>query len=150
MMFVPEFPERAAYPSTIFFTVASLAAFKEILSNLEKICKSHIKLFNTAATALALFCIFHLGACTYAYYDVHTQYNQMLAYVDANRDAEEIVVPFMSLPSWIKVFVGQRTWTDFIFKYAVLRPEPESHRNIMFAQYYGIKKIRIDENLKWE
>jgi len=98
---------------------------------------------------LAVFWIFHLGVCIYSYNDVNKQYNQILAYADANRDADEILVPYMSLPAWIKSLVGQRTWTDFIFKYCILSPELESHRNIMFAQYYGLKKIRIDENLKW-
>ena len=140
MMLVPEFPERSAYPSTIFLIVASLAAFKEILPDIEKICNRHVKIFNKAATALAVVWIFHLGVCTYAYHDVGKQYARIIEYATQNRDADEVVVPFMSLPSWIKNFVGQRTWTDYIFKYAVLRPELESHRNIMFAQYYGLKK----------
>ena len=36
MMCSPEFPERAGFPSTIFLIIASLAALKEILPNLEK------------------------------------------------------------------------------------------------------------------
>ena len=149
MMLVPEFPERAGFSSTIFLIVASLAAFKEILPDIEKFFHKRVKLLNTVTTAFIIFGIFHLGTCTYAYYDVHQQYARIMEYVHKNRDTDEIIVPFMTLPSWVKNFVGQRTWTDFILKSQILNPNPASLRNIMFAQYYEIKKIRVDENLKW-
>ena len=150
MMFIPEFPERAAYPSTIFLIIASLASFKEILPKLEKTFNRRVKIFHTVATVLSVFWIFHISVCTYAYRDVYKQYNCMIEYIMQNRDAEEIVVPVMSLPSWIKSFVGQRTWTDFTLQYGVIRAFPDNYCNVMFAKYYGLKKIRADENLKWE
>ena len=97
-----------------------------------------VNIFDTVATVLIVFWILHISACIYAYRDVYKQYNHI------------IVVPFMSLPSWIKTFVGQRTWTDFTLHYGVIWAVPDNYCNVMFTKYYGLKKIRADENFKWE
>ena len=151
MMFVPLFPQRAGFPSTVFLIPASLAALKEILPSLEIFFDRHLKFFNTVTAGLAIFCIFHISACTYVYYNMHLQLAERWKIINANRDAEELVVPHLVLPSWSETVVGQRTWTRYaLIGGADLYSFVEGNKNIMFAQYYGLKKIRIDENLKLE
>ena len=151
MMFVPLFPQRAGFPSTAFLIPASLAALKEILPSLEIFFDRHLKFFNTVTAGLVIFCIFHMSACTYVYYNMSLQLDERWKIINANRDAEELVVPHLVLPSWSESIVGQRTWTKFVLiTGADLYSFFEGNKNIMFAQYYGLKKIRVDENLKWE
>ena len=47
-------------------------------------------------------------------------------------------------------FIGQRTWTNYALWWgADLEPVEKGNRNIMFAQYYGLKKIHTVENPAW-
>ena len=150
MVCLPEFPERAGFPANIFLLIASLAAFKEILPALKKIFNRRMNFLNNAAKVLAVFCIFHMAACTYVYAYMHLQLEDRWKIIEANRNAEEIVVPYLELPSWSEDIVGQRTWTNYALWWgADLEPEQNGNRNIMFAQYYGLKKIRTTENPAW-
>lgn len=150
MICLPEFPERAGFPANIFLLIASIAALKEILPELQKIFKRRRNFLNNAAKVLAVFWIFHMAACTYVYVYMHEQLEDRWKIIEANRNAEEIVVPYLKLPSWSEDIVGQRTWTNYaIWWGADLEPYPEGNRNIMFAQYYGLKKIHTTENPAW-
>ena len=150
MICLPEFPERAGFPANIFLLIASLAAFKEILPDLEKIFKPHKKFFNNAAKILAVFWIFHMAACVCSYYYMYAQIQDRWKIIEANRNAEEIIVPYLELPSWSEDIVGQRSWTKYALWWgADLEPDPKGNRNIMFAQYYGLKKIHTFENPEW-
>ena len=150
MVCLPEFPERAGFPANIFLLIASLAAFKEILPALKKIFNRRMNFLNNAAKVLAVFCIFHMAACTYVYAYMHAQLEDRWKIIEANRNAEEIVVPYLELPSWSEDIVGQRTWTNYALWWgADLEPEQNGNRNIMFAQYYGLKKIHTTENPAW-
>lgn len=150
MVCLPEFPERAGFPANIFLLIASLAAFKEILPALKKIFNRRMNFLNNAAKVLAVFCIFHMAACTYVYAYMHAQLEDRWKIIEANRNAEEIVVPYLELPSWSEDIVGQRTWTNYALWWgADLEPEQNGNRNIMFAQYYGLKKIHTTENPDW-
>ena len=150
MVCLPEFPERAGFPATIFLIIASLAAFKEILPELTKIFNRKKNLFINAGKILTVFCILHMTACIYVYAYMYLQLENRWEIIEANRNADEIIVPYLELPSWSEDIVGQRTWTNYALWWgADLEPEVNGNRNIMFAQYYGLKKIHTTENPAW-
>ena len=147
---LPEFYEHAGFTSPIFLLTASLAALKEILPDIEKIFSRHA-FCKVAAKIFVVFWLFHMGACAYVYADIESQMNSRLEFVKADRDAEEIIVPPFKLPTFAETVAGQRSWTKIsLLGGGDLTTNPDNNRNIMFAQYYGLKKIRVDENLKWE
>ena len=113
MICLPEFPERAGFPANIFLLIASLAAFKEILPELQRIFKRRMNFLNNAAKVLAVFWIFHMAACAYVYVYMYAQLENRRKIIEANRNADEIVVPYLELPSWSEDIVGQRTWTNY-------------------------------------
>lgn len=147
MLCVPMFPERAAFPANIFLLISSLAAFKNILPELIKIYNRRKNIFNNAGKILAIFCIFHMSACVYVYAEMYSQLENRWELIEKNRNADEIVVPCLKIPSWSEKIVGQRTWTQFVIDWgADLEPYYSGNRNLMFAQYYGLKKIKTAEN----
>ena len=148
MMFVPMFEQRAGFSATIFLLIASTAALKEILPDLKKICGRHVA--KVAIKVLIVGILLHMGACTYVYAYVHMQLENRWKIIDANRNAAEIIVPPVELPSWSESIVGQRTYSKYAITFGDIGTRPEYFRNLIFAQYYGLKKIRVDENLKWE
>ena len=145
MMFSPQFPQRSGFTSTIFLLIASLAAFKEILPDIENIFIRR-KIFNVAAIVFLAVWLIHMSACVYVYSDIRAQIDHRLEIVNENRNAEEIVVPALKLPYWSEIVLGQRTYTKFVFRVGDLRPYTNGIRNIMFSRYYGINKIRTDED----
>ncbi len=145
MMFSPQFPQRSGFTSTIFLLIASLAAFKEILPDIENIFIRR-KIFNVAAIVFLAVWLIHMSACVYVYSDIRAQIDYRMEIVNENRNAEEIVVPALKLPYWSEIVLGQRTYTKFVFRVGDLRPYTNGIRNIMFSRYYGINKIRTDED----
>ena len=88
-----------------------------------------------------------MSACLYVDYVMYSQLQDRWKIIEANRNADEIVVPYLKIPSWSESFVGDRSWTQFIVDWgADLEPYFEGNRNIMFAQYYGLKKIRAEKS----
>ena len=144
LMFLPYFPERTGSPTTFFLLIASVAALKEILPNLEKIYKRHAKILSLAAKILCVAWILHLSACTYVYYDVHTQFVNRWEIINQNRDAEEIIVPHLVIPNWSEKIIGERTWTQEAVFLGDIQSTYENTRYITFSQYYGLKKIRTE------
>ena len=141
MMCIPMFEQRAGFSSTIFLIVASTAALKEILPDLEKICIRHIKIFKVVATILIVGGILHMGACVYVYAYVHMQFNHRWEIIDANRNSDEIIVPPLEIPSWSESIIGRRTYSEYAIKAGDIGDSPEFFRNLIFAQYYGLKKL---------
>ena len=119
MIFIPFFPQRAAFPANIFLLISSLAAF----------------------------CVLHMAACLYVYFAMYAQIENRWEIIEANRNADEIVVPYLEIQSWSETIIGQRTWTQLAIDWgADFEPYFEGNRNIMFAQYYGLKKIRAEQS----
>ena len=149
MMCLPEFNEHAGFVSTIFMLIASTAALKEIFPDAEKVFKIHA--FKVTAHILVFCWFMHMGACTYVYADIKSQFDSRFKFINDSRDAEEIVVPCLVLPTWSESIIGNRTWTkSSLIGGGDLNRDFNNNHNILFAQYYGLKKIRVDENLKWE
>lgn len=146
LMFLPYFPERTGSPTTFFLLIASVAALKEILPNLEEIYNRHKKIFSLAAKCLCVVWILHLSACTYFYYAMHKQFQSRWEIINQNRDAEEIIVPRLVIPYWSEKLIGERTWTQECIVLGDIQSSYENTRYITFSQYYGLKKIRTADN----
>ncbi|MBQ9441553.1 MAG: hypothetical protein IJU55_00885 [Selenomonadaceae bacterium] len=150
MIFLPFFPQRATFPANIFLLISSLAAFKEILPELTKIVNRRKNIFMNAGKVFAVFCVLHMSACLYVDFVMYFQLEDRWKIIEENKNADEIVVPYLKIPSWSEDIVGQRSWTQVIVDWgADLEPYFEGNRNIMFAQYYGLKKIRAEESPTW-
>ena len=144
MMCLPQFLEHAGFTAPIFLLIASTAALKEILPDVKKILNRHA-VCKIAAKIFTLFWLLHMGACAYVYADIESQFNARFEYIKANRDAEEIVVPRLVLPAWSESIIGNRTWTNFsLIGGGDLSPDFNNNHNILFAQYYGLKKVRSE------
>ena len=144
LMCLPYFPERVAFPATIFLLIASVAALKEILPDLEIIYSRHKKILSSVAKILCIGWFLHLSACTYVYYYMHAQFQARWEIINQNFDAEEIVVPQLKLLDWSEKIIGHRTWSEFEKIFGDISPSFEKNRNRLFAQYYGLKKIRTE------
>ena len=142
MMCLPEFYEHAGFVSTIFLLIASTAALKEIFPYLEKISNRYT--FKLAETMLIICWLMHMGACAYVYADIKSQFDSRLEIINSIRDADEVVVTRLVLPTWSEKIIGNRTWTNFSLIGGDINPDFNNNHNILFAQYYGLKKIRTE------
>lgn len=140
LMFSPEFPSRAAFASPIFLTVASIVALKNISFKLPQ------KLIYVAG-------IFWIGTIIYSIavdYSVHSQIQDRAQYISLHRNDELIIVDPINLPKITEKIFWAWTLNQYSRFYGDLTPYPDklNNRNITYAQYYGLKKIIINEE-KW-
>ena len=146
MMFSPEFPERAGFPSTVFLLIGSLAALKEILSDVKDFCRRRIKAVTIVATVFVAVWILNLASCLYVEYDLHKQLAARDAYIAAHKNDALITVKPLEIPHWIEPFVGTRTWTEEVLWWGGdLEPSLEGNRNLIFARYHGLHRILVEE-----
>ncbi|MBQ7453952.1 MAG: hypothetical protein IJS69_02725 [Selenomonadaceae bacterium] len=145
MMFSPEFPERAGFPSIIFLMIASLAALKEILPLVKNFCR-RIKFATLAATIFAAYWTINIAGCLYVEYDLHCQLQDRMAYVEKHKSDDLILVKPLKLPDWAEKFLGSRTWTQLAISLGGDFDETtDNNRSITFARYYGLKKIALEK-----
>ena len=134
MLFVPLFPERAGFPSTIFLLVASLAALKEILPL--------IKIPVKVLTVFSAVWIASLLGCVYVEYSFHSQIAARSELIAEQKNNRIVVVPPIELPAWSETFLGSRTWDEFALEQGGdLYWKDYNNRNIVFARVHGLKKI---------
>lgn len=146
MMFSPEFPERAGFPSTIFLLIASLAALKEILPDAKNFCRRHVKGTTLAAGIFAAYWTLNILGCLYVEYDLHEQFAAREAYFAAHKDDDLIIVAPLKIPDWSENFLGSRTWDELSLELGGdFQPEVDGSRNVTFARYHGLKKIVVEE-----
>ena len=144
MMFSPEFPERAGFPSTIFLLIASLAALKEILPSVEEFFSRRIKLVMICAGIWLI----SLFGCLYVEYDLHCQFEERDKIVAAHKNDDLITVKPLEIPAWSETLLGTRTWDELTLWWGGdLESELEGNRNITFARYHGLKKIVAEEKV---
>lgn len=144
MMFSPEFPERAGFPSTIFLLIGSLASLKEILPSVENFFRRRLKL---VAILAALWSMSLLG-CLYVEYDLHCQLQARDEFIAAHKNDDLITVKPLDIPDLSETFLGTRTWDDMTLWWGGdLEPDPKGDRDITFARYHGLKKIVVEEKV---
>ena len=146
MMCSPEFPERAGFPSTVFLTIASLAALKEIFPQVTEICRRRIKVAKLAGTVFAVVWTLSLLACLYVEVTLNGELAEHDEYIAAHRHEDLITVKPLEIPDWIEPLTGTRTWTESALWWGGdLEHDVNGNRNLLFAKYHGLKRIHAED-----
>ena len=154
MMFAPEFELRTGFHSTLFLTVGSAAALKEIAPWLKHALVStpgrRTAVLTIAGISLA-YCLFVLIGCFIVEGSYRQQYNERLSYVMQHRDADSLVVEAYHIPYDLDSYLGPRSITEFHIIYgADIESKTTDNRSLMYARYYGLPPIRIDREVDWK
>lgn len=148
LLFVPVIPARAGFFPTIAVLIASLSAIRELkLSSRFSLRSALAKSF--VAVSLVLW-LATTAACIYTEWDVNRQWMGRIDYINAHQDQDIVVVHQIDVP-WIADemyewwFYNTATWNTEVLAWgADLEPRPEGSHNLMYAQYYGWKKVMTD------
>ena len=144
MMFSPEFPERAGFPSTIFLLIGSLASLKEILPDVENFFRRRLKLVAVLAAIWSL----SLLGCLGVEYNLHCQLQARDEFIAAHKNDDLITVKPLDIPDLSEKFLGTRTWDDMtLWVGGDLESDIKGNRDITFARYHGLKKIIAEEKV---
>ena len=148
MLFVPMAPARAGFFSTAAVIAASLSALRELLPRQEDFYQrykaaSHIVLAGCLALG-----VFSAAFCCYVDWDVRTQWLDRIDYINTHKEQDLVVVhqiDVMPLADTLCEYWSCATWnTDILAWGSDLEPRPEGSHNLMYAQYYGWKKVITD------
>lgn len=154
MMFAPEFAARTGFHSTMFLTVASAAAFKEMVPGLKRrlVATPLRRMVTLTAGVLgAGVGLFLMVGCFVIEGSYRRQYEERLATVMERRNEELIVVEAFHIPYDLDRYTLYRSITDMHLVYgADLEAKPTENRSLMYAQYYGLRAIRIDREVDWK
>ena len=154
MMFAPEFELRTGFHSTLFLTIGSAAALKEIAPWLKQALVAtpwRRAITLTLAGILGAYSLFVLIGCLVVETSYHQQFNERLSYVKQHQDADSLVVPYYKIPYNLDNYLGPRSITDLHIIYgADLESKTTDNRSLMYARYYGFHPIRIDREIDWK
>jgi len=154
MMFAPEFTLRTGFHSTMFLTVASAAAFKEIIPWLKHALVATPLRQTVSLTIGLLFIFYGLFVMAGAFYiegSYRQQFDERLDYVMKHRDQKQLVVPAYQIPYGLDNYIGPRSLVDDHLIYAAdIESKPTDNRSLMYAQYYGLPPICIDRQVDWK
>ena len=154
MMIVPEFALRTGFHSTLFLTVGSAAAFKEIAPWLKQaLVATPLRRLATISVG-TLFIIYGLFVMVGAFY-VETSYRQQfderLDYVMQHRNQKQLVVPAFQIPLGLDHYIGPRSLVEDHLIYAAdVESKPTDNRSLMYALYYNLPPICIDRQEDWK
>ena len=147
MLFVPVAPARAGFFSTVAVIIASLSALKELLNN-QAVWQKCRPIWQTVTViGMALLLVTAAFTCKVEW-DVRQQWMSRIDYINANREKELVVVHQIDV--WPLADEVCEVWTcvtwntDILAWGSDLEPRPEGSHNIMYAQYYGWKKVITD------
>jgi hypothetical protein len=148
MIFVPVAPARAGFFSTAAVIAASVTALRELMPRKEEFYQQH-----KTACRVALTSCFAVWLATAAIYcavewDVRQQWMSRIDYINAHREQDLVVVhqiDVLPIGDEICEYLGCVTWnTDVLAWGSDLEPREEGSHNLMYAQYYGWKKVITD------
>ena len=148
MMFAPEFSLRTGFHSTLFLTVASAAAIRQIAPKL-KLSLTATPCRRMLSVAVGCACLFYALAvmvgCFVVEGSYRHQYDERLAYVNQHRDVDTLVVHAFHIPYRLDNYLGPRSLIDLHLIYGFdLESKPTDNRSLMYAMYYDLPPIRID------
>jgi hypothetical protein len=148
MMFAPEFSLRTGFHSTMFLTVASAAALRQIAPWLKQSLMA-TPCRRMLSVAVGSVCLFYALAvmvgCFVVEGSYRLQYDERLAYVSQHRDADSLVVRAFHIPYGLDNYLGPRSLIDLHLIYGFdLESKPTDNRSLMYAMYYDLPPIRID------
>ena len=154
MMFAPEFELRTGFHSTLFLTVGSAAALKEIAPGFKQALIStpwRRTITLTVASISMAYALFVLIGCFVVETSYRQQFDERLSYVMQHQDADSLVVSAYYIPYDLDSYLGPRSVTHFHFIYAAdLESKTTDNRSLMYARYYGLPPIRIDQDVDWK
>ena len=154
MMMVPEFALRTGFHSTLFLTVGSAAAFKEIAPWLKQSLVATPIRRITSITIGTLFILYGLFVFVGAFYiesSYRQQFDERLDYVMQHRDQKQLVVPAFQIPDSLDNYIGPRSIVDDHLIYAAdIESKPTDNRSLMYAQYFDLPPICIDRQEDWK
>ena len=148
MIFVPMAPARAGFFSTVAVIAASVSALQELLPRIEEFWQRHQALRRGALASCLLLWLATAVFWGWVEWDVRQQWLSRIDYINAHREQDLVVVHQIDVPPLadeICTYWGIVTWnTDILAWGSDLEPRPEGSHNIMYAQYYGWKKVITD------
>lgn len=154
MMFAPEFELRTGFHSTMFLTVASGAALKQIAPWLKQTltatprCRMLAMAVGCACLAYGLFV---MVGCFVVEDSLRRQYDERLVYVNQHKEADTLVVHAFYIPYGLDGYLGPRSLTEFHLIYGCdLESKPTDNRSLMYSMYYDLPPIRIDCEVDWK
>ncbi len=154
MMMAPEFALRTGFHSTMFLTVASAAALRQIGPWLKRVLvATPLRRMATLAvgTVCTVYALLVMAGCFYVEGSYRQQFDERLSYVNQYRDADSLVVKAFHIPHDVDKWLGPRSLTDFHLIYgADLESKSTDNRSLMYARYYHLPPIRIDREVDWK
>jgi hypothetical protein len=91
-----------------------------------------------------------MSVILYVEWDVRSQWMARIDYINAHQDQDVVVVHQIDVPPIADklceyLFYSSLTWdTEVLAWGADLEPRPEGSHNLMYAQYYGWKRVITD------
>lgn len=157
LVFVPVAPARAGFFPTCAVLIASLSALREMLKEKEALYQRYRRLTQGFVAVSVMLWMITTVLVIYVELDVRQQWMSRIDYINAHQDQDVVVVHQIDVPPiadelpdwWLNNTV---TWnTDILAWGSDLEPREEGSHNLMYAQYYGWKKVITDgEDRRWE
>ncbi|SEA07909.1 DUF3329 domain-containing protein [Selenomonas ruminantium] len=148
MMFVPMAPARAGFFSTVAVIAASLSALKELLPSLKVFYSKYKGACHMVLASCLALGLLTAGLLCYVEWDVRQQWLSRIDYINAHKEQELVVVhqiDVLPLADELCEHWSCVIWnTDVLAWGSDLEPRPEGSHNLMYAQYYGWKKVITD------
>lgn len=149
MLFVPMAPARAGFFSTVAVICASVSAIKELMPIIMNFYAKHKKITGVIYAALTALWLTTAGIVLYVEYQVRSDWMARIEYINERKDQDLVVVHQIDVPPIADKICGITddavTWNTGILAWgADLEPREEGSHNIMYAQYYGWKKVITD------
>ncbi|MBR0275686.1 MAG: hypothetical protein IJQ76_05715 [Prevotella sp.] len=150
LVFVPMAPARAGFFSTCAILAASLAAFRELLKEQATLWQHHRQLIQGFVVLSMVLWIATTVIVLYVERDVNRQWMSRIDYINAHQDQDIVVVHQIDVPPiadelpdwWLD---NCATWNTVVLAWGSdLEPREEGSHNLMYAQYYGWKKVITD------
>lgn len=150
MIFVPVAPARAGFFSTVAVLIASLSAMCELLKEKETLWSRYRRLVQSFVAVSLLLWVVTTATVLYIEWDVRQQWMSRIDYINAHQDQDVVVVHQIDVPPiadelpdwWLYNAVSWNT--DILAWGSDLEPREEGSHNLMYAQYYGWKKVITD------
>ena len=150
LVFVPMAPARAGFFSTCAILTASLSAFRELLKEQATLWQRHRRLIQGFVALSMVFWIATTAIVLYVERDVSQQWMSRIDYINAHQDQDIVIVHQIDVPPiadelpdwWLD---NCATWNTVVLAWGSdLEPREEGSHNLMYAQYYGWKKVITD------
>ena len=151
LMFIPMISARAGFLPTCAVLAASLSALRELLKEKDVLWQRHRRMIQTFVAVSMVLWVVTTSIVLYVDWDVRQQWMSRIDYINAHQDQDMVVVHQIDvppiadeLPDWW-FYYNCVTWNTEVLAWGSdLEPREEGSHNLMYAQYYGWKKVITD------